>query len=501
MPPVCLPPRKLGASWPRVPATIPPSPRGCMIFPCASSSGTVTVNHESVYRNGDFFRKELLFSNSSGPVYPSIPNVAVINYYGTNGEDIVDQVIGNVWVPKNPETLLYDADGNLIQDSRWAYRWDAENRLKEMETLSGLATNVPVQKLVFTYDHQGHRASKAVYLWSLSTTNYQLSTLTRFVYDGWNLLAELDVPQGTNAPVLTKSFLWGLDLSGTPDKAGGIGGLLAISHHSTPQLSTHLPCFDGNGNVMALVHAGSGQPSARYEYAPFGEPLRVTGDAALLNPFRFSTKYTDDETGLLYYGYRYYSPGTGKWTSRDPIEEDGGINLYAFCLNDCINGYDALGQTKGGDQNKWATGWENKTLKEVQDKMKELRASGDRTKKGFIKALEAQEKMMKSPTKYGNKFGRSLSVGIGLGLTALTLQAQITNTHETASNVRDAVAAGINYGGDGAISHMFDFVRSANIGDTAMADLDAALYAAATGGSSAGALVTWAALQDQFNNW
>ncbi|KAF0179376.1 MAG: YD repeat-containing protein [Limisphaerales bacterium] len=151
------------------------------------------------------------------------------------------------------------------------------------------------------------------------------------------------MPQGTNAAVLTKSFLWGLDLSGTADQAGGIGGLLAISQHSTNGLATHLPCFDGNGNVMALVNAGSGQPSARYEYAPFGEPLRVTGDAALLNPFRFSTKYTDDETGLLYYGYRYYSPTQAKWLNRDPLQEEGGINLYAFCLNNPVNSFDPLG--------------------------------------------------------------------------------------------------------------------------------------------------------------
>jgi RHS repeat-associated protein len=40
---------------------------------------------------------------------------------------------------------------------------------------------------------------------------------------------------------------------------------------------------------------------------------------ARANPFRFSTKYQDDETDLLYYGYRYYNAGTGRWLSRDPI--------------------------------------------------------------------------------------------------------------------------------------------------------------------------------------
>ncbi|MCZ7640943.1 MAG: hypothetical protein M5U12_35755 [Verrucomicrobia bacterium] len=70
--------------------------------------------------------------------------------------------------------------------------------------------------------------------------------------------------------------------------------------------------------------------SARYEYGPFGEPVRVTGALAAAQPFRFSTKWTDAETGLLYYGYRYYNPTTGRWVSRDPIGEQGGFNLSAF---------------------------------------------------------------------------------------------------------------------------------------------------------------------------
>jgi RHS repeat-associated protein len=51
---------------------------------------------------------------------------------------------------------------------------------------------------------------------------------------------------------------------------------------------------------------------ARYEYGPFGEVIRATGPMAKANPFRFSTKYQDDETDLAHYGYRYYSASTGK---------------------------------------------------------------------------------------------------------------------------------------------------------------------------------------------
>ncbi len=77
---------------------------------------------------------------------------------------------------------------------------------------------------------------------------------------------------------------------------------------------------------------------------PFGEVLRSTGPMARANPFRFSTKYQDDETDLLYYGHRYYSTSTGRWLSRDPIEEKGGRNLYCFVRNNAICLFDALGK-------------------------------------------------------------------------------------------------------------------------------------------------------------
>ena len=64
---------------------------------------------------------------------------------------------------------------------------------------------------------------------------------------------------------------------------------------------------------------------------------------AKANPFRFSTKYQDDETDLLYYGYRYYNASTGRWLSRDPIAENGGENLYAVWRNDYINKFDLFG--------------------------------------------------------------------------------------------------------------------------------------------------------------
>jgi RHS repeat-associated protein len=105
-------------------------------------------------------------------------------------------------------------------------------------------------------------------------------------------------------------------------------------------------CFYGQdacGNVRALVDGADGSLVGRYEYGPFGELLRATGRRGRDNPFRFSTRPQDDETGLIYFGYRYYSPRDGRWLSRDPIGEAGGLNLYGFVQNDPINQVDALG--------------------------------------------------------------------------------------------------------------------------------------------------------------
>jgi RHS repeat-associated protein len=144
-----------------------------------------------------------------------------------------------------------------------------------------------------------------------------------------------------------RSYVWGLDLSGSSQGAGGVGGLLQVSV-LLPSPFTLLPSYDGNGNIMALVDAATGTTAANYEYGPFGEPLRATGPAAALNPFRFSTKYTDSETGLLYYGFRYYSPSIKRLLTRDPIEERGGVNLYVMVRNDSVNEFDPLGLSPHG---------------------------------------------------------------------------------------------------------------------------------------------------------
>jgi len=85
-----------------------------------------------------------------------------------------------------------------------------------------------------------------------------------------------------------------------------VGALLQIADHRSGK--TYFPAYDGNGNITALVNSTTGTVAAAYEYSPFGEPLRADAPDSVVadQPFRFSTKYTDSETGLVYYGRRYY---------------------------------------------------------------------------------------------------------------------------------------------------------------------------------------------------
>jgi RHS repeat-associated protein len=161
----------------------------------------------------------------------------------------------------------------------------------------------------------GRRIQKIV-----STHNsgsYVVEYTNKFAHDGWNCLAMLNPSLS-----LSNSFLWGSDLNGSLQGAGGVGGLMKVSYYGTATTNCFV-AYDGNGNVSALVNAANGTTLANYDYGPFGELIRASGPMAKLNPFRFSTKYDDDETDFLYYGYRYYNPSIGRWLSRDLIDEAG----------------------------------------------------------------------------------------------------------------------------------------------------------------------------------
>jgi len=310
-------------------------PGYAQVLGSANSNATVSLWADTgawaqTSRKGDYFRGELSFANNNGPVYASVNSVASL----TNGSspDIVTNVAGSLFVPATPEAFDYDDDGNLTSDGRWNYTWDAENRLVKMAPSTAVG---PQNSIEFAYDWQSRRVRKQV--WSGPNFDGTLTSDVRFVYDGWNLIATLDSQSS-----ILQSFVWGLDLSGTLQGAGGVGGLLFINDLSSA-IGDCAAAYDGNGNVTAVVSMSAGTNCATYEYGPFGELLRATGPMAKANPFRFSTKHQDDDTELLYFGFRYLNPSTAKWLGRDPIGEWGGQNLYGFVMNNPVLYEDWLG--------------------------------------------------------------------------------------------------------------------------------------------------------------
>jgi RHS repeat-associated protein len=263
-------------------------------------TNAVMVNGTNAYRKEEYFRAQLPANNTNSALWTNI---------GVSGGQ---SVTGNVYVAQEPEQFSYDADGNLTNDGRWAYTWDGENRLVGMT----VNTNVgPPYQLTFAYDAKGRRIQKLV-----ATNGVALST-NKFLYDGWNLVAETR-PDNS----LIRSYMWGGDLSGTMQGAGGVGGLLEVSYYGSSTTNC-FPAFDGNGNVAALINAADGTTLANYDYGPFGEVIRSTGPMAKVNPFRFSTIYQDDESDLLMYVHRPYKASTGTWLCKDPISELGFILL------------------------------------------------------------------------------------------------------------------------------------------------------------------------------
>lgn len=224
-------------------------------------------------------------------------------------------------------------DGNLINDGIWEYDYDAENRLTSAES-SLLNTTI-----TFVYDYLGRRAEKTVV-----KTGHPTVT-RRYVYDGWDLVGEYEYDSSSSEWWPVQAYAWGLNNASAKTHTGAAGALLQISHQdsktATPE--QYLPAYDANGNLMALYDATSKAAAAVYDYSPYGELIRSSGDFAALNPFRYSTKYTDNETKLVYFGHRYYSPKLGRFINRDPIEEAGGNNLLGYVGNDPVNREDILG--------------------------------------------------------------------------------------------------------------------------------------------------------------
>jgi RHS repeat-associated protein len=195
----------------------------------------------------------------------------------------------------------YDTFGNLISTPKANYRYNLNNRLVEVNSASQRLCG----RLSFSYDGNGRRTDKQVF-----DKDGKLIRHTKFLYSGFKCVAEIDAITGK----VEKFYQWSPAL-----RSLGVGGGEQLLGVLNVQKGTQLSCLtDGNKNVIGLMDS-NGEISARFAYSPFGKLLNKQGKDADVCSFGFSSEYRDNETGLVYYNYRYYSAELGRWLTRDPI--------------------------------------------------------------------------------------------------------------------------------------------------------------------------------------
>ena len=213
----------------------------------------------------------------------------------------------------------------------------------------------------FSYDGLGRLRSKWELVWDEGEQAEVETDVVYYIYDCKRVIQHRSAPL---TPIAT--YTRGLDLSGSMEGAGGIGGLLARSEYSSGVATNHAYYHaDGNGNITYMID-GSQTMVATYRYDPFGNTISSSGTLASTNLYRFSSKEIHPPSGLYYYGYRFYAPHLQRWLNRDPLGSLGihfthriggkrfapvfaaaefvvGPNLQVFPLNDPISFYDAFG--------------------------------------------------------------------------------------------------------------------------------------------------------------
>ncbi|HEY7677959.1 MAG TPA: RHS repeat-associated core domain-containing protein [Candidatus Methylomirabilis sp.] len=225
-------------------------------------------------------------------------------YYRYDAANQLTQTCADAGCTTPTGAFTYDLSGNLVTRTdgpTTTMAYDAENRLAWINVAGQVEQS-------YAYDDQGCRIRKTVG-----------GTTTQYLYDGANILAEYST---WAAPTAHTTHGPGIDAPLIRATSSG-----AQYYHA-----------DGLGSVVALSNANSGtDATARFD--AWG--VRIGGTGTI--PVYGYTGREPDETGLIYYRARYYDPALGRFTQRDPIGLNGGVNLYAYVNANPVNFTDPMG--------------------------------------------------------------------------------------------------------------------------------------------------------------
>ena len=209
-------------------------------------------------------------------------------------------------------TVRYDEDGNLTRKVRPGYD-DLAPTWNSLGQMTG-AWRYQRGTVSYGYDAFGRRVRRTA----------PDGTVTRYLYDGDDLLMELD---GAGNPIREYTYYPGVDRPHSV-RSWPNGG--AVYYYAT----------DNSGHVVGLVD-GANQVVSRYHYTPWGEPEAVT--EAVAQPLRYMAREYDEVTGLYQVRARWYDALYGRFVSEDPIGLAGGINPYAYAAGNPVSNTDPSG--------------------------------------------------------------------------------------------------------------------------------------------------------------
>ena len=237
----------------------------------------------------------------------------------------------------------FDQNGNETYDGKFAFSWDARNRLRTV-------TRTSDDSLIATYlyDAANRRIRKTV------TNSDPLDGTIDFVHDNRQVIGERN-GEGT----LVRQYVYGANLDEVlvldrnlvqDGSATGTGDQRLFYHHNP--MNSVFALTDANAEIVEGYHYDAYGRQTAHRPGPDGV-VGFAGDDALIegaasaveNPYMYTGRYNDGETGLYYYRDRYLSSDFGRFLTRDPLPDPLRLqNTYAYCKGNPINRVDPLGR-------------------------------------------------------------------------------------------------------------------------------------------------------------
>jgi RHS repeat-associated protein len=265
-------------------------------------------------------------------------------------------------VNQSTDDFLYDAVGNPSEDQKYYYSWDRANRLIVVsQKIPGVIYMAPIQGGTPTptpkpKNNSVAGSSLAIQAAGRPTPPPQTVTYTRseFTYDGLGrrvrILEKQDtrLPTDTSAPnfviVSDHRYVWSSKT--IAEERDSIGGTVTKRFFAEGEQIggvNYYFCRDHLGSIREMTNS-TGAVVARYEYDPYGNTARISGTSS--SDFGYSGYWRHTPTGISLSLYRAYSSTSGRWLSRDPLEDaeiTQGPNLYTYVSNNPLLTTDPLG--------------------------------------------------------------------------------------------------------------------------------------------------------------